>query len=574
MTTEIIYTVDAPKPTPDRQIHFPPFPPVPDGVQITAFKDFQEWGTRVVGEDGIERDGLGIATIRLPSKNPKKKKKKGKGATAKPALKKEWWEDWRMSGEHERVRGPYDLTLDREDRLFQAAGEFEKAYEIHLFFQGFWDIFRNFIGVSTTTIFKTSNPQGDEAMSDDDSDDEGGEPAFLDQTASGAVIEEVSLDTTDIPPPKARLSKADLFCNDPARALAIFLSSHMRAQGQAWDRRKLVGAPHLVRFFVQFLIRNVVLPEHDDALTHALEVVDRAGDELPRIPDIAEALPDAFSVACSAFWGRKADGLGVELGEDGDGDEEDKMTGGERYAKRPRLDSLGEAVMKEADKPAAQTETADVPPVTAQDSDTEMPAPAEVEEGGWGEAAWGSDGQSGGWGAGSWATQEPLPPSAPPARPTLMALLGPTALPLTHAPGVVEWSVRKVVALLPLQTTSFSPPTDGSSMAVAAIEHSLRSTLHCAVLAPYPTWDLDPTLTRPRILRSSDRPAAKAHDVAKDEITVLLKEEAAGLLTVGMGLGGTWVQLAKAEEGEDKKEKGTYWYADELTMILPSFWTV
>jgi hypothetical protein len=54
-----------------------------------------------------------------------------------------------------------------------------------------------------------------------------------------------------------------------------------------------------------------------------------------------------------------------------------------------------------------------------------------------------------------------------------------------------------------------------------------------------------------------------------------------------MGLGGTWVQIARvqdfAEEGAKKKKKkkkgkskkvaDRYWYIDELLMILPSYYT-
>jgi hypothetical protein len=90
-----------------RLFHFPPFPPVPEGVKIIPFKDFREHGTRVVGEDKIERDGLGIPTIALMNKD-KKKKAKSMNATMNGSLKKEWWENWEASGESVLVRGPYD----------------------------------------------------------------------------------------------------------------------------------------------------------------------------------------------------------------------------------------------------------------------------------------------------------------------------------------------------------------------------------------------------------------------------------------------------------------------------------
>jgi hypothetical protein len=47
-----------------------------------------------------------------------------------------------------------------------------------------------------------------------------------------------------------------------------------------------------------------------------------------------------------------------------------------------------------------------------------------------------------------------------------------------------------------------------------------------------------------------------------------------------MAIGGTWVQLvreggpvvAKGKKGESKKS--SYWYLDELALVVPSFWTI
>ena len=47
--------------TSDRIYNFPPFPPPPPDVEIISFDKFVEFGI-IVGEDGIERDGQGIAT--------------------------------------------------------------------------------------------------------------------------------------------------------------------------------------------------------------------------------------------------------------------------------------------------------------------------------------------------------------------------------------------------------------------------------------------------------------------------------------------------------------------------------
>jgi hypothetical protein len=86
-----------------RQYRFPPFPPAPEGVKIVPFKAFTEYGTRVVGPDEVERDGLGIPTIALP----KKKEKNDKTVVVKngPSVRKDWWEDWKTTGP---LRGSYD----------------------------------------------------------------------------------------------------------------------------------------------------------------------------------------------------------------------------------------------------------------------------------------------------------------------------------------------------------------------------------------------------------------------------------------------------------------------------------
>lgn len=99
-------------------LRFPPFPVVPDGVELIPFHSFRPSGIQVpiddddVGYDGrraledvIERDGLGIPTIPLRVKHAadnmeKKKKRKKKGGVAAqqvqvaPERPKLWWELW------------------------------------------------------------------------------------------------------------------------------------------------------------------------------------------------------------------------------------------------------------------------------------------------------------------------------------------------------------------------------------------------------------------------------------------------------------------------------------------------
>ena len=84
---------------------------------------------------------------------------------------------------------------------------------------------------------------------------------------------------------------------------------------------------------------------------------------------------------------------------------------------------------------------------------------------------------------------------------------------------------------------------------------------------------------------------AKPHDPFKDEITVLFEPAVAEKLITGMGLAGTWVQLARqdlsagswtdenAAGKQQRDEKGEFgvptkfWYMEHLAFIIPSYHT-
>ncbi|KAJ7237541.1 hypothetical protein B0H12DRAFT_1138692 [Mycena haematopus] len=591
-----------------RQYHFPPFPPPPDGVNIIPFKDFTPYGTRVVraGEGEVkaevERDGLGIPTIALPKKKEKGEKKVVKLKNVDGTLKKqEWWEEWEASGQP--VRGVYDPKLNRVDRFYQAATEFHKHYKIHSYHQHLqvlWDTFRSYAGLAALAGAK-SIQAAEEELSDDEIEDDGdiGETAFVPQAQ--AVTETPQLDTDTLVQPQKE-DKIAAFLNNPVEAFKVFLSSYMYNQGQVWDRRKLVSAPHLLRFLVNFLLVNRVLPESVQGLQDALKAIDVAQRELPRTCDISDTLPDAFSVACQGHWGQKA---GAFLAWDLDEDEakESEGDGGEPKAKRAKLNHDGD----DGEKPPV-TDIADVNGGWGGNSgwgesvgeksggsqDVDMPAST---DGGWD--------TGGGWGDAAWGTSDAVANDPPqllaepqiPPRPTLVTLLGPTSLPLTHAPGIVEWSLRRIKSVSP--PPGLLPPTDGAE----AVERGLEARMHRMVLEPWvgPNAAADP----PHILRSSNGPLApavaaspdqpKPHDVLKDEITVLVEGGAAEVLCVGMGLIGTWVQLARVQDqdlgggetndvvpevkknltkGQKARRGLRYWYIDELVLVVPSYWAV
>ena len=186
----------------------------------------------------------------------------------------------------------------------------------------------------------------------------------------------------------------------------------------------------------------------------------------------------------------------------------------------------------------------------------------------------------------------------------LHSLLGPTVLPLTHSPGIVERSMRRIVSITrPPSSVAKSPPLpDGICEPNAdAVELELGHRFAKVVLAPMIDWDggESPVYTKPAILatsrgavvvQDSHTPASptpvqggpQPHNPASDEITVLIDDIASQIdyLREGMAIGGTWVQLVRqgepvvAKKKKGKTKKSSYWYLDELAIVVPSFWTI
>ncbi|KAJ7062727.1 hypothetical protein C8F01DRAFT_986258 [Mycena amicta] len=125
-----------------------------------------------------------------------------------------------------------------------------------------------------------------------------------------------------------------------------------------------------------------------------------------------------------------------------------------------------------------------------------------------------------------------------------------------------------------------TPTTSDDSAAAAAVEDSLQDLgLWGVVLEPWIGWVGDENesenqhnsdYARPSLLGSPFTPAATTHDPLKSRITLLVNTSVRRKLLVGMGLGGTWVQLARvAGEGVHGE---ALWYCDDLNMVLPSYW--
>ena len=312
--------------------------------------------------------------------------------------------------------------------------------------------------------------------------------------------------------------------------------------------------------------------------------------ELPNTANIAKTFPDKFSLGCNACWGQKADGYMTFAIEEEEPVDDNTLE--EPEAKRQKCD------------PDI------VQPVAPVEPEKETPAEVTDTWGAGGDSDWGAAAAQGSnsWGQNfemieensAWASLEVDEPE------TLLSLLGPTALPLTHSPGIVERSMKRIVSITrPPSSVAKSPPLpDGIYEPNAdAVELELDRRFAKVVLAPMIDWDggESPVYTKPTILVTSrgavvqdnDTAASPAsvqgggpqpHNPASDEITVLIDnvDSQINYLREGMAIGGTWVQLvrqgepvvAKKKKKGKSSEKSSYWYLDELAIVVPSFWTI
>jgi len=177
---------------------------------------------------------------------------------------------------------------------------------------------------------------------------------------------------------------------------------------------------------------------------------------------------------------------------------------------------------------------------------------------------------------------------------SLLTFLGPTRLPLTHAAGVVEFSTRKVKEIIMAEAIRSIPDTPAT-----AVEQELESRFAHVVMEPWiriPTDELV-NIVKP-IITSSSRgaviadPFSDGHDVSdaynpcRDDLTILIDPASVDYFHVGLGLCGTWVQIARCEDVESfsiptdqdtphasKHPRDCFWYLEDVVSIFPSFYT-
>jgi hypothetical protein len=270
-------------------LRFPPFPAVPDGVEIVPFHSFRPSGIRVPiddddddvdGFDGrvggpvseemsmIERDGLGIPTISLRVKHvtdnleKKKKRKKRAGVAAQqvqvaPEKLQTWWELWE---ELEEIRrNAYDVSVPPRlrvafpalnernrnlaaiDRLYQAGVDFKSGRTWPTATQGVqhvWDIVRHvkfrcitvqpncsFFAQFRIYIGLLQQTPAPPKDSAPDADTKS-DDSDADSDAEDADVALAAADD------EANLMEA--FLSDPELSMKIFFSSHFRERGLIW----------------------------------------------------------------------------------------------------------------------------------------------------------------------------------------------------------------------------------------------------------------------------------------------------------------------------------------------------
>ncbi|KAG1844950.1 hypothetical protein DFJ58DRAFT_801710 [Suillus subalutaceus] len=663
-------------------VTFPPFPKPPSGVTLIPFKDFRARGIQLFGEvvggpneEDMELDGLGIPTVELRVKhltdecksNTRKRKRKKKTAAAEgvPARKVPWYEEWEEGEDLRITKGKFDSNMSHVDRLFHAANDFRVNRTWPPIASGvsqLWDQFRLYVGLLVNpNVYR--KPSKDGEADDDDDDDEdglsniqinaedtpGSVPSSKDPARSAYSVE---LDDHDDDEGTLQARKSDLeeqreeklivFLNDPEKSVTIFLSSHMREQGLIWSERNLVNAPHLISFFLNFVLRNRVLPKasHERGIRRALDIVELGKKELPLTYKIGQALPDVFSDGCKECFGRKG---GIEWSFDDHQKADDPPApvdatitvidqhGAETEIVLPDTEetALKDAIEDNVDMeiqvtnmrttvPVANANTA--APITTAPPDIWSADTTDTVAGGWGATGdtegwgsvgsdtWGAIGDGGTWGPADdndeWgADSAPLSfapevtePSWLSPPPSLTSLLGPTSFPLTHTTGIVESSTRRIKAI-------HLPPKDKAKIkanAAGMVEDELERRFARVVMSPWGREESD--IPKPSIRKTSrgvvvmpdgeveGDGSGKPHNPYEDDIVLVVEPAVLDTLSLGMGLGGLWVQIVREEvEADNEAPKksnakrgnkgkgpldelsGNYWYLEELMGIFPSY---
>jgi hypothetical protein len=337
------------------------------------------------------------------------------------------------------------------------------------------------------------------------------------------------------------------------------------------SERNLFIAPTVLHFFLRFMLRNGVFAGSEariDNLNRALAVAEVAIKEFPLTAKVARILPSGFDLACKECWGSKGN-LSMYIS----GTVTSTSSAVSTFEEALKADHV-EVVPSDIVLDSLMAKEVLDDTFGVEDAVNVAPPPVDDP---WAAAI------TTGHTTTSWADIKVD---------SLLTFLGPTRLPLTHTTGVVEFSTRKVKEIIPPETIRSTP--DAPS---AAVEQELGSRFARVVMEP---WVRTPTdelvdIVKPIITSSSrgaivEDPFAEGLDVVdaynacRDDLTVLLEPESVDYFHVGLGLCGTWVQIARCEDVESlsadqdtphvsKHPRDCFWYLEDVASIFPCFYT-
>ncbi|KAJ4493611.1 hypothetical protein C8J55DRAFT_555042 [Lentinula edodes] len=428
------------------------------------------------------------------------------------------------------------------------------------------------------------------------------------------------------------------FVQNPARVIQIYLSSYFIEKGLHFSKYNCDIIPKLLYFYVNFLVVNEVLPDKGDDLHYALSIIDMAKTELALYPQIGESCPDHFNLTCKELLCNDSQGtLSDTNGTLADANAETQIQPDSIPVSPPSPKKTKKKKKKSQAKPQAMTEASAENSIESSanfsvsvECDITSPAvlsgwggtAAAVEPGFWGEGAssgWGNTGPASisGWGVVvdtppaplediGWGSFSTLPPAS-----SFVSAQITRALPKTHIRGVVEHAVRRVKAIIPPleQNTIKCKQEDNTILNSIALEDELKRCYWTVVLEPWPIEGAQESISilstsRGNVDLHTDQMtvedgsindlyvgSVKPHNCLSDDITIFLEDETRKVLRLGMGLGGTWVQLLRAsdcaqhvkgreeeKEEEEEEEKSPnerrYWFLLEVLRILPSYYIV
>lgn len=349
------------------------------------------------------------------------------------------------------------------------------------------------------------------------------------------------------------------------------------------DKVAIRDCPRVVLFFLNFIIRNQALPELKDKLPQAIAIVEKAKEELPQTQVIGSAVPDELSNCFKALYGSQIPNPWRDLN-----------SGLEKLSEENKvLDMSGSDALQPPGLPAEESACSpDKSNLDVWGSGDQGDSIGDA----WGSTSDALDTASAdnlGEGAGQAADTAMDNPWAQPASMAvwtvpeyfLMTLMGPTTLPLSHKVGYVERSTRYIKSVT---MPADSRKTVDLSMFAKVVLSSHKKFFGSNRKANYRAAIQAPELLEdPHSEKAADSVDVNLprHDPRVDDIVLYLLPKAAETLIVNMNLGGTFVQVVPdrswqmhthvGEEGLTPEKRQTdeiFWYCEQITQILPSFW--